>query len=487
MTGAELNGLSAGTYQATLTEEECTAFFQVVLTEPTALNVDILNIENDDCDEAITGSANISVSGGVAPYIITVNNVVTENTVLTSLAADTYIVDVLDANGCSASANFEILQMSCDSLAPTQVIESICQQGSVGFYETVSCVPVENSTSYTWEIRQMPDLATAISFTTTLPSFSGSEISELIPGMEYQIRVRGTNPLIPSDFGEACVLQFTIAESKLISDDCGNLDLRIEDVISATSVEGATDYEFRFENTITLDRFYYYSGGENTCPLAILDELELEVDYNVLVRTRYRNIWSGYGENCVIKVMPFVETTALTDEWCENYSINLQSDIILLQPIENASVYEIRISNETENFEVIIQSNQPEFSAISLDGITPEIYYQAQARALKDGVWTPWGAICNIAIGDPESLKLNMLIFPNPGSFGEQVQLQTKGDWENIKIMLTDAQGHDLMRLQSDFTNMSPQELNISKLNSGMYFLHITHGKQTLSKKLLIQ
>ena len=487
MTGTALTGLGAGTYQASLVEGECTAFLQVVLTEPTALLVAVQNIENDDCDDNPTGSASISVSGGSESYIVTVNNVVITDMALTSLSADTYVIDVLDGNGCSASTNFEIEQMSCDSLAETQVLASICVKESVGFYESVNCQLVENALTYAWELRRLPDLENPINFTTTIPSFIGSDIIALIPGMDYQIRVKGLNPLIPGDYGSACQLRFAIDESKLVSNDCGNLNLMIEDVVTSTSVQGATDYEFRFENPITFDRLYYYSGGQNSCILADVEDLELEVEYNVLVRAKYRNVWGGYGENCIVKVMPFVETTTLTDQWCENYSINLQSDIILLQPIENASVYEIRISNETENFEATLQSNQPEFLAISLDGVTPSTYYQAQARALKEGVWTPWGKICSIAFGIPQTLKLNMLIFPNPGSYGKQVKLQTKGDWDNIIIEISDAQGHGLEKFKSDFKNLTPQEINISNLKPGMYFMHITHGKQTLSKKLLVQ
>ncbi|NEN22464.1 T9SS type A sorting domain-containing protein [Cryomorpha ignava] len=487
MTGTVLTGLGSGTYQASLVEGECTAFLQVVLTEPAALLIAVQSIENDDCDDNPAGAASISVSGGTEPYIVTLNNVVITNMVLNSLSADTYVIDVLDGNSCSASANFTIEQMSCDSLSETQVEASICEQQNVGFYDSVNCQPVENVLNYAWELRRLPDLDNPINFTTTIPSFSGSDIPALIPGMIYQIRVKGVNPLIPSDFGSACELQFAINESKLISGDCGNLNLMIEDIVTATSVQGATDYEFRFENPITLARLYYYSDGESSCPLADVEDLELEVEYNVLVRAKYRNIWGEYGENCIVKVIPFIETTALTDEWCENYSINLQSDIILLQPIENASVYEIRISNEAENFEANLQSNQPEFSAISLEGVTPETYYQAQARALKEGAWTPWGEICNIAFGNPEILKLNMFIFPNPGSYGKQVNLQTKGDWENIIIEISDTQGHGLEKFKSDFKNLTPKELNISNFKPGMYFLHITHGKQTLSKKLLIQ
>src|SRR5690606_9992203 len=154
----------------------------------------------------------------------------------------------------------------------------------VGFYDTINCQPVPNALTYIWELRSLQDLENTINFTTALPGFSASDIPDLIPNMDYQIRVMGTNPLISGDYGSVCELRFTIDESKLISGDCGNLNLRIEDTITATPVQGATDYEFRFENPVTLDRLYYYSGGENSCVLANVEDLEIEVEYNVLVR-----------------------------------------------------------------------------------------------------------------------------------------------------------------------------------------------------------
>ena len=489
MSGTHISNLPAGTYQATLIEDECSAFLQVVLSEPTELEVDIQDLQNDDCEPDPTGTATIVISGGSQPYEVSLNNELINDYELTNLFSGIYNVSILDENGCSISTSFEIQEMTCDTLDFTEVSTSFCTKGYASFYETISCNPVENATGYRWELRNLSDSENPIVFNTPLPAFSASEISQIIPGVEYQVKVKGTNPLITSDFGTACLLRFDISRPKLSDADCGNLNLSIQDVISSTQVEGANDYEFRFENAITNERFYYYSGQMLTCILADLDDLEIEIEYSVSVRAKYRNIWGGSGEECIIKVMPMVEKTRLTDQWCENYKINSLSDVIFVQPIENASVYHVRISNELENFEVNLQSNQPEFSAYSVEGIIPETYYQAQARALKadTDTWTPWGDICNIAFDQPEILKLNMLIFPNPGLRGNQVSLQTKGDWENIRITLYDTHGHDLAQAQLDFKNLTPQELNISELKTGMYFLHITHGKQSLSKKLLIQ
>ena len=52
--------------------------------------------------------------------------------------------------------------------------------------------------------------------------------------------------------------------------------------------------ESGFEDIETLERYYYYSDTRE-CPLAEVEGLALNTDYDVHVRGRYRNIWGGYG------------------------------------------------------------------------------------------------------------------------------------------------------------------------------------------------
>ncbi len=487
MTGTSISGLPAGTYQATLTEDGCTAFLEIVLSQPTPLVVSALNVVNDDCSDTATGSASIAIHGGTAPYSINLNEDAITDTMLTGLSSGEFLIAIADVNGCTASANLVIEQMSCDTLDQTQVITALCDSGIVKFNQLVNASPVENATGYLWELRDVEDVSNPITFSTTNPEFYGNEIPEIVPNQTYKIKVKGVNPLIPSEYGEECTLIFRILNTNLIQNDCGNLYLPQDHILTTLSVENASDYEFRFENKETLDRLYFYSGGENTCNLAEVEELELDVEYNVLVRAKYRNIWGEYGNNCTIKSLSVPVITSLTDEWCGNYSIDTESDIILVQSIANASVYQLRISNEAENFEVILENTQPEFSAISLADLQPETVYKAQARALNEGYWTPWGAICSIGLMEQQDLKLNMLIFPNPAGQGKQVELQTKGNWNNLQMSLYDLQGHNLRSFQMDFKDMTPQEISVSGLESGIYFFHVTNGKQTLSKKLIIQ
>ncbi len=482
-----ISNLTAGTYSVTLLEDGCTAFLEVILGEPDAIEISVNNIVNDGCENGNTGSAELIIAGGTAPYNLTVNNEVVWDPVLSSLAAGTYDVSVSDAHSCNSDFSFTVGQENCDSLTMTNLVPSICAQGSIGFFGNAACETVPNAISYSWIVRDLQDLNNLIEFNTSAPVFMPNDIPGIIPGLVYGVRVKGLNPTIPSDFGPECQVSFTIGTAKLTAIDCGNMTLSMSDVISNTGIQGSTDYEFRFEDAVTGERYYYYSGGAITCPLADVATLQTNTEYLVAIRGKYRNIWGEYGEICAIQIAPVVLTTALTDVWCENFQIDIVYDQLIVQPIENASVYELRISDSGEGNEIAVQNSLPAFPVISIPGIVPNHSYTAQARAYIDGEWTVWGKVCEIAFNDPDMLKLNMFIFPNPIKLGSQIYLRTDGDWENLIIQVCDAQGHHLKTIKKDFKDMQPQRLDISGLRTGMYFVNVTHGKQSLSKKFIVQ
>src|SRR5690606_10875453 len=108
-TTATAAGLEAGTYTVTVTDaKNCTTTETFTITEPTALNV-VPTQTNVLCKGAATGSASVTVSGGVAPYTYTWDNGITSTThEATDLSAGAYTVNITDANGCTSAKTFTI-------------------------------------------------------------------------------------------------------------------------------------------------------------------------------------------------------------------------------------------------------------------------------------------------------------------------------------------------------------------------------------------
>jgi len=95
MIGANLSGLGAGTYLATLTDaHNCSDTITVMLSEPPAINV-IDSIYYND----YYGAINLTTSGGTPDYTYLWSNGETGNEI-TGLYGGFYTVTITDANGC---------------------------------------------------------------------------------------------------------------------------------------------------------------------------------------------------------------------------------------------------------------------------------------------------------------------------------------------------------------------------------------------------
>lgn len=100
-TTATATGLSAATYQVTVTDANgCTSQSLVTITEPTDISISITNQVNVSCNGACDGLATASATGGTAPYLYTWQPTGGAGATATNLCDGTYQVKISDANGC---------------------------------------------------------------------------------------------------------------------------------------------------------------------------------------------------------------------------------------------------------------------------------------------------------------------------------------------------------------------------------------------------
>src|SRR5213079_12450 len=103
--------LASGTYSATITDAHgCPGTATGVLVGTPAAISASETTSPVNCFGGTNGSVTVTVSGGTAPYAVTVNgvtqNVATSggNTTFTGLASGTYGASITDAHSCPASA-----------------------------------------------------------------------------------------------------------------------------------------------------------------------------------------------------------------------------------------------------------------------------------------------------------------------------------------------------------------------------------------------
>ncbi|MDX2280653.1 MAG: SdrD B-like domain-containing protein, partial [Saprospiraceae bacterium] len=130
-TTQDRSGLAAGTYTVTVTDANtCSAITSVTITQPAALALTTTQV-NVLCNGASTGSIDLTVTGGVAPYTYNWGAGQPTTQDRSNLAAGTYNVTVTDANNCTATTSVTITQPAALALSTTQV-NVLCFGASTG-------------------------------------------------------------------------------------------------------------------------------------------------------------------------------------------------------------------------------------------------------------------------------------------------------------------------------------------------------------------
>ena len=107
-----ITGLNAGTYSDSITDlNGCIYMENITLTEPARLSSTTQLLNNVSCYDACDGALSVIVNGGVVPYNYIWNNDSTQIAdIANNLCAGTYIVTVIDANGCVSSSLDSVAQ-----------------------------------------------------------------------------------------------------------------------------------------------------------------------------------------------------------------------------------------------------------------------------------------------------------------------------------------------------------------------------------------
>jgi hypothetical protein len=131
-TAEDPTGMAAGAYTVTVTDASgCTANTTVTITQPAAPLATSFTQVNVGCFGNSTGSINLTVTGGTAPYTYAWSN----NTTLedpTGLSAGNYNVTVTDANGCTANSNVTITQPAAGLALSTTQVNVVCSGNNTG-------------------------------------------------------------------------------------------------------------------------------------------------------------------------------------------------------------------------------------------------------------------------------------------------------------------------------------------------------------------
>lgn len=160
-TSAMATGLSSGVFSGVVTDVNgCKDTVIVNITEPALLLPNGATAQVA-CFAGATGSASVQPSGGVPPYSIAWNTVPVQTTgAISGLTAGSYIANITDSNGCTASDTLTVLQPTALASALALVTSVTCFGGTNGS-ATASVSGGTPPYSYAWNTNPVQTSSTA--------------------------------------------------------------------------------------------------------------------------------------------------------------------------------------------------------------------------------------------------------------------------------------------------------------------------------------
>jgi hypothetical protein len=150
-TTQDISGLAAGDYIGVITDANGCVLVSPVLTvgEPDVISVASLDIEDVDCNGSSTGTIDIEVIGGTAPYTYSWSNGATTQDLVNVPAGD-YVGTITDANGCVlVSPVLTIGEPTAIEITSVDVSNVLCNGGFTGSIDIEVAGGVEPYT-YSW-------------------------------------------------------------------------------------------------------------------------------------------------------------------------------------------------------------------------------------------------------------------------------------------------------------------------------------------------
>ncbi|MCB0397556.1 MAG: T9SS type A sorting domain-containing protein [Flavobacteriales bacterium] len=226
-TTANLNGVTAGTYDVTVTDSNgCTDTADAIVGQPGPI-ITAMSSTEESCQPGMDGTANVLVSGGAQPFTFQwddPNN--QQSPTANNLAAGMYHVTVTDKQGCMKVDSVMVTQPNV-TLA-TSASDANCNGGSDGSIDLTVAGGTQPYT-YTWSDGQ-----------------TTQDISGLMAGT-YSVTVEdamGCSKVASETVGEPVAVNVT---SSTVDPSCGNSD----GLIDITVTGGSPTYTYVWSNGAT--------------------------------------------------------------------------------------------------------------------------------------------------------------------------------------------------------------------------------------------
>ncbi len=490
---ATLQNIAAGNYQVTLTDANgCIKTASATVSAPGGISINSSSV-NVVCFGNASGSASVAVTAGAAPYTYSWNDGISSAPSINNLNGGTYSVTVVDANHCSAVANFTLTEPS----AALQVNQQVVNAGVAGNDGTVSLSVSGGTPAYTYlwntgaSTSSLNNL-TAGTFFVTVTDANGctATVSASVAATSCAITLQSstTNLRCYNDNSGAITvvannstapLQFlwntgdTLAS--LINLIAGTYSVTVTDAIgcSASSSFSITEPVYLSAN-LTVVNLNCFGGQNGTASIAILGGTQ-----------PYSYLWCN-GDTTEL-------TSSLAAGICgvtatDHNGCSVTAMVSISQPDSlQVSVSAVNTTIGQNNGSVSVDSASggvPPYSYAWSGGATVGLAAGNYTLTLTDnaGCTTTASAVVDAVTGIETMAQESMIqVFPNPAH--EQITISSTQPVTEIKLV--DVLGKLVVHHPS--LNVHRFELNLSSLAAGVYMLDIKQRDKHSVKRIVIE
>ena len=393
---------TAGTYQVQLTATN--AFGNDVETKVGYITVNgvpsnagAITGSVSECNNATGVSYSIAAVNGATNYTWTVPTGATiasgqgTTAITVNYGTNSGNVTVTPSNSCGNGglSSTSVTIAPCGSAPVADFSGSpttLCEGNTVSFTDLSTNTP----TSWSWTFAGgTPSSSTAQNPTITYNT-AGT----------YQVQLTATNAFgndVETKVGYITVN--TCGVTRLINSDCGKTMTTYLDYVTCDYVAGATEYQYEISNVgLSYNQTIIRNYKWRFIYLHEIPGIQNNTTYNIRVRAKVGGLYSSYGTVCQLTTPVSSVTTHLSQNDC---GINMSNygNYITCEYVSSATEYEYEFVNTGLSYTQTYLRTNPNYRFVyvnNVPGIQLNTTYDVRVRAKINGVYTPYGNVCQI-------------------------------------------------------------------------------------------
>lgn len=453
-----VSGLSAGTYNATVTDSiGCSVSVSVVVEQPTILGY-TASLINVSCNGGVDGSATVTPTGGTAPYTIVWDNNSTSFTRTGMWANSAFTAVITDANGCQTNVSVSVSEPTALAVG-TVTTPAVCFQGNGTATATVTGGTAPYT--YVWNSTPAQYEATASlpvgSWSVTVTDANGCSIAAVVT--ISQLSCEGFTTVTMGGYGAACsggnwgcylVSNFSSKFPTGLTIGSGSKLLKLTSAaaVKAFLPSGSTARAL--------------NAGTLTNP----------------TKKSYNNVLAGQTVALTLSVA-FDSNPAFSPS-----STPLGSLIVMAGPFTGKTVNQLLTIANT-----VLGGDTSTYTAAQINTALDAVNRNYDNGTVNLGYLAcPCGESSKMATASSAEFSANFVVYPNPVKANSTLEFTLNYD-SNVKVVIFNTNGQLVNEVYAGSVSSNVNNtisINATSLKAGVYFLKVTTDKETITKSVLI-